>query len=241
LVISTTLVALFKQETDQSYEPNEPHFSLIETYKVLIKVLRLPAVRSMAMVLLTIKIGFAAVDSMTGLELIERGVTKDSLALLAIPLTPLEILLPFFISRYTTGTKPLNLYAKSHPFRLLLGVIMALFVYFTPSFQNYNKTFPWYYYALAILIFGIQQVFVYNMFVSQMAFFAQVSDPKIGGTYMTLLNTLTNLGSNWISTAVLYSADHITWKTCSLGDGKCRTAAEIKKLWHVRWCMSSIY
>jgi PAT family acetyl-CoA transporter-like MFS transporter 1 len=71
---------------------------------------------------------------------------------------------------------------------------MALFVYFTPLFQNYNKTFPWYYYALAVLIFGIHQICVYNMFVSQMAFFAHVSDPKIGGTYMTLLNTLTNLG-----------------------------------------------
>jgi MFS transporter, PAT family, solute carrier family 33 (acetyl-CoA transportor), member 1 len=72
---------------------------------------------------------------------------------------------------------------------------MALFVYFTPSFQNYNRTFPWYYYALAVLIFATQQIFVYTMFVSQMAFFAYVSDPKIGGTYMTLLNTLTNLGA----------------------------------------------
>jgi PAT family acetyl-CoA transporter-like MFS transporter 1 len=54
---------------------------------------------------------------MTGIELLERGVAKDSLALLAIPLTPLELLLPFFISRYTTGTRPLNLYAKSQPFR----------------------------------------------------------------------------------------------------------------------------
>jgi len=122
---------------------------------------------------------------------------------------------------------------------------MALFVYLTPFFQNYNKTFPWYYYALIILIFGIQQIFVYSMFVSQMAFFAQVSDPKIGGTYMTLLNTLTNLGkyfyfvmsinyclkylgSSWVSTAVMYSADYLTWKTCSLGDGKCRTPAEEK-------------
>ena len=34
------------------------------------------------------------------------------------------------------------------------------------------------------------------MFVSIMAFFAQVSDPAVGGTYMTLLNTLTNLGGN---------------------------------------------
>ncbi len=32
------------------------------------------------------------------------------------------------------------------------------------------------------------------MFVSIMAFFAQVSDPAVGGTYMTLLNTITNLG-----------------------------------------------
>ena len=54
---------------------------------------------------------------MTGIELLERGVTKDTLALLAIPLTPLEILLPFFISKYTTGAKPLNVFAKSHPFR----------------------------------------------------------------------------------------------------------------------------
>ena len=54
---------------------------------------------------------------MTGLELLERGVSKDTFALLAIPLTPLEILLPFFIAKYTTGQRPLNLYAKSHPFR----------------------------------------------------------------------------------------------------------------------------
>ena len=54
---------------------------------------------------------------MTGLELIERGVKKDSLALLAIPLTPLEILLPFFIAKYTSGQKPLHVFANSHPFR----------------------------------------------------------------------------------------------------------------------------
>lgn len=71
---------------------------------------------------------------------------------------------------------------------------MAFFVYLTPFFQNNNKTFPWYYYTLVVIIFGIQQIFVYGMYVSLMAFFSQVSDPKIGGTYMTLLNTLTNLG-----------------------------------------------
>lgn len=71
---------------------------------------------------------------------------------------------------------------------------MAVFVYFTPWFQKGEKIFPWYFYALAVIIYGIHQVFVYNMYVSIMAFFAQISDPKIGGTYMTLLNTFANLG-----------------------------------------------
>lgn len=35
------------------------------------------------------------------------------------------------------------------------------------------------------------------MFVSQMAFFSRVSDPAIGGTYMTLLNTIANIGGKW--------------------------------------------
>ena len=54
---------------------------------------------------------------MTGLELVERGVTRESLALLAIPITPLQIILPFIISKYTTGAQPLNIYIKSYPFR----------------------------------------------------------------------------------------------------------------------------
>ena len=45
---------------------------------------------------------------MTGIELLERGVSKDSLALLAIPLTPLEIFLPLFIAKYTTRQKTIE-------------------------------------------------------------------------------------------------------------------------------------
>ena len=46
------------------------------------------------------------------------------------------------------------------------------------------------------------------MFVSQMAFFAQVSDPAIGGTYMTLLNTITNFGKSDSSLSV--SMSHVS-------------------------------
>lgn len=58
------------------------------------------------------------------------------------------------------------------------------------------------------------QVATYCMFVSMMAFNAQVSDPRIGGTYMTLLNTLNNLGGNWPVTLILSVADWMTFKNC---------------------------
>ena len=49
------------------------------------------------------KIGFAAADSVTGLKLIEAGVKKESMAMLAVPLIPLQIILPLIISKFTAG------------------------------------------------------------------------------------------------------------------------------------------
>lgn len=41
------------------------------------------------------------------------------------------------------------------------------------------------------------QVSATCMYVANMSFFAKVSDPAIGGTYMTLLNTVTNFGNSY--------------------------------------------
>ena len=40
-------------------------------------------------------------------------------------------------------------------------------------------------------------------FVAQMAFYNRISDPAIGGTYLTMLNTLANLGGQWPGTAAV--------------------------------------
>jgi hypothetical protein len=64
------------------------------------------------------------------------------------------------------------------------------------------------------LCFDCLQIASYSLFVALMAFFAQVSDPAVGGTYMTLLNTLTNLGGNWPVTLMLSVVDNFTWREC---------------------------
>lgn len=53
------------------------------------------------------------------------------------------------------------------------------------------------------------------MFVSLMAFFSQKSDPRFGGTYMTLLNTFANMGSTLAQTISFGMIDVLTFKRSS--------------------------
>ena len=54
------------------------------------------------------------------------------------------------------------------------------------------------------------------MFVSSSAFYTQIADPVIGGTYLTLLNTVSNLGGTWPRYFVLRGVDFFTRATCIL-------------------------
>jgi len=62
------------------------------------------------------------------------------------------------------------------------------------------------------------------MFVAVLAFFSRISDPRFGGTYITFLNTVTNLGATWTSTVALGVIDVLTFKKCSFdSDNYCST------------------
>ena len=54
--------------------------------------------------------------------------------------------------------------------------------------------------------------------ISQKVFFIIiiVSDPTIGGTYMTFLNTLSNLGGTWPKYFVLKLVDYLSKSHCSV-------------------------
>ncbi|CAL8372982.1 acetyl-coenzyme A transporter 1 [Gadus morhua] len=220
-LISTTLVAIFKRESErgQGKKRAKETQGVLETYKLLFSIIKLPTVLSFCALLLTAKMGFSAADAVTGLKLVEAGVPKEKLALLAVPMVPLQILLPLIISKYTAGPRPLDIFYKAFPFRLLIGLGYALLVWWTPSVKT-EEGFPMYYYLLVLFSYALHQVALYSMYVACMAFHAKVSDPLIGGTYMTLLNTVTNLGGNWPSTVALWLVDPLTSKECQGAAGQ---------------------
>ncbi|KAH8042092.1 hypothetical protein HPB51_021176 [Rhipicephalus microplus] len=155
-----------------------------------------------------------AADNVTGMKLLEAGMRRENLALLAIPVAPIQILLPVIISKHTGGNRPLNVYFKAYPYRLLLGLVFMVLVHWTYHVKNPDGTFPLYYYVAIVLVYAVYQVTLYSSFVSSVAFCARVSDPAVGGTYMTLLNTVSNLGSSWPATVALWMVDSFTFKRC---------------------------
>ena len=48
--------------------------------------------------------------------------------------------------------------------------------------------------------------------------YSRVSDETMGGTYMTLLNTVSNLGFKWCETAAMFAVDLASPKRCEGGD-----------------------
>uniref|UniRef100_A0A182TB03 Major facilitator superfamily associated domain-containing protein n=1 Tax=Anopheles maculatus TaxID=74869 RepID=A0A182TB03_9DIPT len=227
-LVTTTLVALGKRELAPSIDHgHEEHLELDikQTYRLLVDIMKMKPILTLVAILLTAKAGFAACDAVTSLKLIDAGVPKDKLALLVVPLVPLQIVLPLAISKYTAGTRPMEVYLKAIPYRIALTLTAAGIVWITPAIiQNHHV--PYYYYILLLTNYGLYQIALYSMFVAVMAFFARISDPAVGGTYMTLLNTLSNLGGNWPTTVVLWLVDYVTWRRCSNADGNdCSDAA----------------
>jgi len=64
------------------------------------------------------------------LKLIEGGVPKENLALLAVPLIPVDMILPVIVTRYTSRHRPLDVVLRAMPYRCAtkqlagLGVVL---------------------------------------------------------------------------------------------------------------------
>lgn len=231
-IVTTTLVAIFKHEANETINIREGSAKgtsdIVNAYKQLYTIVKLPAVRTLALVLFTAKLGFCAADAVSGLKLVEAGVPREDLALLAVPLVPVQIIMPVILAKHTTGPTPLSLWLRAFPLRLLVGPLAAILVALTPTLLGSSG--PTYSYLIILMaLYIFHQTCLYCMFVAVMAFFAKVSDPTVGGTYMTLLNTVSNLGTNWPNTLALWAIDHLTYKHCSLTemtDNTCSTKLE---------------
>jgi len=227
--LGTTILVWFGKT--EVADDEEEEYGIVETYRQLWAVLKLPSVQGLCLVLFTCKMGFAVTDSVTPLKIVEYGLPKEDLAFLSTILVPMGIVFPLIISKYTSGPDPLGLFMLGVLPRCLVGALYMFVVYSTgQAMAPAGSEVPRWLYLL-ILGSAILHEFSANlMFVSQMSFFNKVSDPRIGGTYMTLLNTIANLGSKWPISIVMFLIDPMTTKGCTklLLRNTCADSAEME-------------
>jgi PAT family acetyl-CoA transporter-like MFS transporter 1 len=182
-----------------------------DVYKIMWGVLKLKNVQTIILVHLIAKIGFQANDGVTNLKLLDKGLGTDNMALIVLIDFPFEIGLGYYAGKWSQQFTPMRLWCWGFVGRLVAAIIAQLTVVIFPA----GGVTSWY--MLVVIASHVFSTFTNTvMFVAVSAFHAKVADPVIGGTYMTLLATVCNLGGTFPRYFVLRLVDAFTSATCHL-------------------------
>ncbi|CAF3997243.1 unnamed protein product [Adineta steineri] len=204
IVVTCIIAFLFRHHTSNQTDVKKT-LKFIDTYLSIIKILKKPCMLKFAFILIICPFGYAATYYMTNIALINHGMSRDTYGLITMPLILVKIIVPLILSQ---THRPLIWFARLYPPRLLIGLLIGIYIYFTPQLMK----FPYVFYPILITLFIIHETIIYLQLVARVGFYAQVSEPRIGGTYMTLVSTVGNIGQSVSNSAVLYIANWLPEK-----------------------------
>ncbi|KAI9501969.1 hypothetical protein GGI25_005666 [Coemansia spiralis] len=207
-VLVTLYLILFKVEEEPS-SSSEAEYGIVETYKTIWRICKLPHMQQFIIVLFFAKIGFIPNDSTTQLKLIERGLHREDMALAVLIDFPVQIFFGYYAARWSRGESKMRPWRIAFILRLFCSLLSMVTVYYFP--QD-GLTTGYFYVILLTKVAGSMASTV--QFVGVSAFVTQIADPVIGGTYMTLLNTLSNFGGTWPVFFVMRAIDYFSSAAC---------------------------
>ncbi|KAJ2785548.1 hypothetical protein H4R18_000493 [Coemansia javaensis] len=213
-VLVTLYLIAFKTETESSISDDGGSYGIAETYRTIWRIAKLPHMQQFTLVLLVAKLGFIPNDSTTQLKLIERGLHREDMALAVLIDFPVQIFFGYYAARWSRGASKMRPWRVAYVLRLLCSALAMATVHYFPEG---GLTTGYFYVVLLTKVAGSMASTV--QFVGMSAFITQIADPVIGGTYMTLLNTLSNFGGTWPVYFVMRAVDHFTSATCLLPAG----------------------
>ncbi|KAI8847879.1 acetyl-coenzyme A transporter 1-domain-containing protein [Chytridium lagenaria] len=194
---------------DENSEEETSSVSVV--YKHIVQVCLMPHMKMFILVLLIAKIGFQANESVTGLKLLEKGFHKEDLALAVLIDFPFQILFGYYAAKWSSGAKPLVPWLFAFCGRLVFAFLSIFIISNVPTAGITTSFF-----VLVMACTVLSSFMSTVQFVGLGSFFTKISDPRIGGTYMTLLNTISNLGGTWPKFFVLHAVDYFTDSACTI-------------------------
>jgi len=201
--------------------PVSPWRAVAAAYAALWRILQLHHVRVLLAILATYRFCFMATDHASGLALLSRGLTREQLAQQDMWSTPILLFGQVLVARAVAGPRPLSIIMASYPVRLAMGLGWLAITYLALPAPVPGQPLP----ALStaalagiFLMTNAHGLIISLTMMSQTSFFTQVADPAAGGTYMTLLNTVSNFGGKWAEYVNLRAMHAATVEACVAKD-----------------------
>ncbi|CAN8069307.1 unnamed protein product [Agarophyton chilense] len=190
------------------------------TYRDVLVVVRLPAVQALVAALLVSKLGFSAYDNVLSLKLLELGFSKESMASMAVIQAPFTIIGTVMTGRLVANKSPTAVYVVGYFCRLVLSLSGPALVGWLSS--HGGVVTPAYYSAMLAITIMYSVAAECLMFIGMGAFFLNISSSSVhvAGSYLTLLNTSSNMGGLWHKAVVLWLVDKLTVRE------QCEVAAD---------------
>lgn len=212
----TVVVALLKSEAQAVAE--EAQVGLLGAYRQLWAVVRLRSVQQLAGVLLTMRLGVLAAEGAAALKLLERGVSREALAGLVLLDFPCGLISAVLAGRWASKGKPFEPWMTGMWIRLAMGALSTYLVsLFPPATADSPAPTPLSHPHLFIVLAATGLLTSFSstlMFTAIGSFFNRISDPEMGGAYLTLLNTIANMGIVLPKFGMFALMDALTLRTC---------------------------
>lgn len=187
--------------TERRAPPGEPEppraasslTDVTSTYTSLAAIARLPTVRRLAALLLTCRLAVLPAEAVAPLTLAAKGVPTSSLAALALLQLPAELAAAAVAGVAASKGGALRAWARTYWVRLVAAAATTVVVVSLPATTT-AATVPTTTLATLAALGVATAAAAALQFTCLGALYAQVGDPSMGGTYLTLLNTVANIG-----------------------------------------------
>lgn len=205
VLLTTCLVAFFVKEVHVAEETLDTK----ESFACLLEIMKLKSVARLGFFFLVLRsLAFMPVP-LHALKFQELGISKERMAVLSSFALPVGLIVPVVTSKMTTGAYPLLTVMGTLVPTLLVTLVLATLVYFGELLFTTHVWLEYTSYALLIGATAVMAVTGNMAFVGTMAFFNRISDPNMGGTYMTFFNAMSNLISKFTEYLGLLSDDYL--------------------------------
>ncbi|KAL5367919.1 hypothetical protein CPHLJ_6g470 [Cryptosporidium parvum] len=214
-----------KKDDDAAQEDQEAELTIKEAYSLLYKILTLKPVISLIILLFIIRIPSAITDSSLEFKLMEFGMKKSEIMLIGPILIPFSFITPFIMTKCVyKGKSPLKFLTIILPLKLILSLFFCLLLIWsriiykpwinTEEVADTPNLFYYTYLALSIC----SSILCDSQSLIFMTLFNLISDVRFAGTYITLFNTINNLGYKWPKSLSLWLLDYTNYKYCELNE-----------------------